>query len=359
MLTRRPLHTLILLLMFLTCMSVPTQAAQMLWVSPENPKLQYVGRFSSDYTSSWTGSTVRCRFVGTSIAAKLITQSKKISYQVIVDGKPTKMIMVTPQADTYILAENLPAGEHTVELFRRCEAYFGAARLGGFELSEGAKLLTVPVAKRKVMVIGDSITCAYGSEEPNRSKGNTAENENGYMSYAAITARNLDADIMMVCWSCRGMYRNRNLEHKPGQETMPVLFDRIIPQDKNSKWDINSYKPQVVIINLGTNDLYRGKEQKPALTQENYLGAYRQIVAKLKANYPGVQIFACIGPMAHKPVSDWLTEYQSEDEAIHTVIFPGYNGVNEDIGGHWHPANSKMIKMADQLTGDIKTVLKW
>jgi lysophospholipase L1-like esterase len=269
------------------------------------------------------------------------------------------MIIATPDSDSYVLAENLDAGEHTVELFRRCEAYFGVARFAGFELSEGAKLLPVPVAKRKVLVLGDSITCAYGSEEPDKSKGNTAENENGYMSYAAITARNVDADIMMVCWSGRGMYRNRNLEHNPGQDTMPVLFNRIIPQEANSTWDTNSYKPQVVIINLGTNDLYRGKDQKPELTKENYLGAYRQTVAKLKAAYPGVQIFACIGPMAHKPVSDWLTEYQAEDSDVHAVIFPGYQDHPEDIGGHWHPANSKMVKMADQLTAEIKKVMKW
>ncbi len=359
MLIKRNTGLSILFVTLLTSLATMVQAVETQAISPNDPNLQYVGRFTSDFKSSWTGSTVRCHFDGTFIAAKLLTHNKKIAYAVIVDGKPTKTIMVTPKSSYYVLAENLPAGQHTVELFRRCEAYFGIVRFEGFEVNKTAKLLPVTVAKRKVMVIGDSITCAYGSEATDKSQGNTAENENGYMSYAAITARNVEADIMMVCWSGRGMYRNRGINDKPGVETMPVLFDRIIPQDKNSKWDIDSYKPDVVIINLGTNDLYRGKDQKPALTQENYLGAYRDMVAKLKTTYPGVQVFACIGPMAQKPVSDWLTEYQNEDEAVHAVIFPGYNGVNEDIGGHWHPSNSKMIKMADQLTGEIKKVMKW
>ncbi|MAX26169.1 MAG: hypothetical protein CMJ19_16860 [Phycisphaeraceae bacterium] len=359
MLIKRNTGLSILFVTLLTSLATMVQAVETKAVGPNDPRLQYVGRFTSDFTSSWTGSTVRCHFEGTYIAAKLITSSKKISYAVIVDGKPTKTIMVTPESSYYVLAENLAAGEHTVELFRRCEAYFGTVRFEGFEVDKTAKLLPVTVAKRKLMVIGDSITCAYGSEATDKAQGNTAENENGYMSYAAITARHVEADIMMVCWSGRGMYRNRGINDKPGYETMPVLFDRIIPQDKNSTWKRDSYKPDVVIINLGTNDLFRGKDQKPALTMDHYLGAYRQMVAKLKANYPGVQIFACIGPMAQQPISDWLTAYQSEDDAVHTVIFPGYNGVQEDIGGHWHPSNIKMVKMADQLTGEIKTVMKW
>tara|TARA_Y100000589_G_scaffold263747_2_gene254281 strand:- start:1228 stop:2268 length:1041 start_codon:yes stop_codon:yes gene_type:complete len=333
--------------------------AESVVVLPDDAHIQYVGRFTADKTFGWTGSNIRCRFVGTSITAKLTTKSKKIALQVIVDGEPTHVIFVTPNESTYNLAQNLSPGEHQVELFQRTEAYFGQTTFNGFELSEGAKLLPIPQAKRKLMVLGDSITCAYGSEESDRSKGNTAENENGYMSYAAITARQVDADIMMICWSGRGMYRNRGINDVPGQGTIPVLFDRVLPLNDKQTWEMASYVPDVVIINLGTNDLYRGKDQKPELTKENFVGAYRKTVDRLKAAYPKVQIFACIGPMAQQPISDWLADLASEDDAIHAVTFPGYNGVNEDIGGHWHPANSKMQKMADQLTGEIKSIMKW
>lgn len=341
-------------------LSLSASFTQALTVTPDDPHLQYVGRFTTDHTFGWTGSTIRCKFVGTQATAKLITKSQKITLQIVIDGKPTDVVYVTPNQTDYVVAKDLPAGEHTLELFQRTEGYFGTARFDGFELSDGAKLLPVPMAKRKLMVLGDSITCAYGSEESDRSKGNTAENENGYMSYAAITARKLDADIMMICWSGRGMYRNRGLKDVAEQNTVPVLFDRILPNAEEPKWDMASYTPDVVIINLGTNDLYRGSnKEKSELTKEEYFSAYRKIIARLRGAYPKVEIFACIGPMALKPISEWLPDLDSEFEYVHAVAFPGYGDVQEDIGGHWHPANSKHQKMADQLAEEISKVLKW
>lgn len=287
-------------------------SAHALTVAPDNSNLQYVGRFTNNKMFEWTGSSIRCRFENSpTIKAKLITSSKMITFQVIVDDKPTKVIYAVKDQPDYVVAENLTPGEHTVELFQRTEAYFGITQFGGLELADGAKLLPLPVAKRRLMVLGDSITCAYGSEAPNRNTGNTAENENGYMSYAAIAARELDADIMMICWSGRGIYRNRGINDKPGEETIPAMFDRILPRSKKADWKTSSYVPDVVVINLGTNDLYRGKEkQKPALTEENYLGAYRQMIARLRSAYPKVQIVACIGPMALAPITNWLPELE-------------------------------------------------
>ena len=346
----------ILLLILITSL---TANAQTFSVASDDAHIQYVGRFTDDHTFGWTGSSIRCRFVGTTISAKLVTKQKKIALQVIVDGVPTSVLYVTPDQSNYVLAENLTPGEHQVELFQRTEAYFGQTTFMGFELSQGAKLLPIPQAKRKLMVLGDSITCAYGSEESDRSKGITVENQNGYMSYAAITARQVDADIMMICWSGRGMYRNRNLNHKPGEDTIPVFFDRVLPRQNEPKWKMDSYVPDMVVINLGTNDLYRGKEQKPALTKENYLEAYRKMITRLKGAYPKVQIIASIGPMAHKPITEWLPDLDNEFDDVHFIDFPGYGEHPQDIGGHWHPSNSKMQKMADQLTSEIKKVMKW
>jgi hypothetical protein len=163
---------------------------------------------------------------------------------------------------------------------------------------------------------------------------------------------------MMICWSGRGIYRNRNMKNDR-ENTIPVLFDQVLPLKAQPVWDMNSYKPDVVVINLGTNDLHRGKEEKSALTQEEYLGAYRQMIKKLKDAYPEVQIFACIGPMAQKPITEWLPVLDREYDYVHFVDFPGYGDAQEDIGGHWHPANSKHQKMADQLAGEIRKVMKW
>lgn len=337
------------------CLSVVS--AQTTVVSPENSNLSYVGRFSSSHTFGWSGSSVRCRFEGTDAVAKLKTSGKKIALQVVLDGVPTQVLFVTSDKQSYVVAQNLSHGEHTLELFQRTEAYFGQTQFLGFELSANAKLRPIAKAKRRLMVLGDSITCAYGSEEADRSKGNTAENENAYMSYAPITARALDADIQMICWSGRGLYRNRGLKNDQAN-TIPILFDRTLPLKENPKWQMSNYAPQVVIINLGTNDLTTRNDQKPKLQKEQYLGTYKKMIQRLRKSYPEVQIFACIGPMAVEPISDWLLELEQAYPFVHRVTFPRFEGDNE-IGGHWHPSNFKHKLMAEQLTPAIRSVMKW
>jgi hypothetical protein len=65
-----------------------------------------------------------------------------------------------------------------------------------------------------------------------------------------VLARSLDAELSTVAWSGKGVYNNYNGNRV---EPMPKLYDRAVPNDKNSPWDF-SWQPDLIIINLGTND---------------------------------------------------------------------------------------------------------
>ena len=104
-------------------------------------------------------------------------------------------------ATTTPIAQGLAAGTHVVELYRRTEASQGEAQFLGFDFGSG-KLLSPPAAKaRRIELVGDSISCGYGDEGANQSCPFTADTENHYLSYGALAARAVDAELITVAWS--------------------------------------------------------------------------------------------------------------------------------------------------------------
>ena len=59
---------------------------------------------------------------------------------------------------------------------------------------------------------------------------------------------------------------------------MAELFDRILPEsDKELRWDMTTYVPDAVVINLGTNDLSGMHGPFGAKEQELFVAAYKGV----------------------------------------------------------------------------------
>lgn len=326
-------------------------------VKPGNENLVLVGRFTDDFTFDWSGCSVRFKFKGTAANVLLKTCRSSAGLQVVVDGKPTRTLITNKNQERYALAADLENKEHSVEIFKRTEGFLGQLRFEGLQLSEGAALLPSKMKERKIMVLGDSITCGYANEEPDLKKGNTSQNENGYMSYAPVAARELDAEIMMICCSGRGIYRNRDMQNDRNG-VIPELFEQTLFLNKATKWDHTKYIPHAIVINLGTNDFedYKGKKQE--LTKENFLGAYRTFIKRLREVYPDAKIIASIGPMRIKPVSTWLAELETEFKGVISLVYPRKNG-KQYLGGHWHPSVEMDKEMAKPLVAKLRQICDW
>lgn len=324
-------------------------------VGPDHDAIRTVGRFTDDYRFGWTGCRIEMETDAQTVDAELQSVAGgPAGMTVVVDGE-ARFLKVVPGQTVYRLAEGLPPGRHRIELFKRSEGQRGCVQFNGFALSEGAQLFEVEASERRILVVGDSITCGYGNEAASIEEGNTIENENGYMSYAAIAARRLDADLMMVCWSGRGMYRNRQ-KNNDTAETMPVVFDRTLPLSAEPEWDHRRYVPDVTVINLGTNDQSTHGGKNP-LQKSDYIGAYKKFIRKIRSFAPDSHVIVSIGPMAYGELGNWLEEIAGELEDVSVLVYARPQGQG-DVGGHWHPSVAKHKKMADELVEKIKTVMR-
>jgi hypothetical protein len=212
--------------------------------------------------------------------------------------------------------------------------------------------------------IGNSITCGYGNEGPNKECKFSASNENGYMAYGAITARAFNAEYCAVAFSGKGIYKNYD---ESMEETIPELYDRALTFKENVQWDFKKYIPEVVVINLGTNDFAHSNPDSAA-----FVGKYEEFVKTIRKNYPQAHIICINGPMmndqwpAGSKALSTLKRYvngmvdrfnKSGDAKIYSFFLSPHGALG--YGCDWHPNIRQHVKSAGELTKFIKEKTGW
>ena len=272
----------------------------------------------------------------------------------------------------YLIPTPFNNGEF-ITLSKATEAHVGEVKFYGIEMKEKASAVFDRAKAMNIQFIGNSITCGYGNmvsiEAPpagNPLTGFHPENQNAYESYAMQTARNLNAAPMLVCFSGRGMYRNFDSDTI---ETIPKIYDRIHLQNKNSAiWDHTQQIPDIIVINLGTND-YFGESQNKPLNDSVFIQTYIQFVERLIRYYPMAKIVCVNSPMlndtwpAGKMCSTRLQmciqNVQEHFQAKGNTQIYRFSFAPESApyGEDYHPSLATHTKMAEELSTFIQTVV--
>jgi len=330
-------------------------------VKPANSLVRYNGRFDwrmpDAPCASFPGSEVIVRFSGTAIAARLST-TRNDQIQVVIDGKPTSVLALSKEPALYVVGQDLPLGEHTVILFKRTEAAFGVTRFYGLQLAADARLLAAPMARRNIEFVGDSITCGYGDEALNEKERVSAVTSNHYMTYAAIAARRLLADHVAVAVS------GIRLTEISGSVSMPSVYLRVDPDSKDPEWDFSRGPvPDVVVINLGTNDFRTG-----TLGESDWKGSYFRFLDFVRSKRPRAHIFLTNGPImgpseALEHLQRWNREVVAQrraagDTRIEVLDFD-VQKPTDGYGSDFHPSVRTHERMAAQLAAAIDKAVNW
>ena len=338
--------------------------AQQSIIKSNDPHIHYMGRVMvKDSTAmlSWSGTAVKINFNGTGVKAVLKDEKGENTFNVIVDGKVTGIIHPDTSEQAYTLVAGLPAGEHSLELYKRTEWAMGRTWFYKFAV-DGSILPAPAVKKRKIEFFGNSITCGYAVEDTTGLDRGTAPYENGYISYAAITARHYDAEFSAIAKSGIGVM----ISWFP--LIMPEMYDRLDPTDSTSKWDFSRYTPDVVVINLFQNDSwiikkpdheqFKARFGDKAPGPDQIIMAYRNLVGLIRSKYPEASIICALGSMdAAREDAPWFGYIEKavaalNDKKIYTHSF-GY----KNTGGH--PSAAEQAAMAADLIRFIDQEIKW
>ncbi|PCC74383.1 Lysophospholipase L1 [Nannocystis exedens] len=322
----------------------------------EPPGVHYVGRHDDSDPSairmSWSGVGAVVRFAGTDLHVSLDDAGRY--FTVVVDGVVQPPLATQPGAQTYPLATGLAPGEHTVELYRRTEGSFGVTTVLGFDIT--GELLSPPPVTRRIQVIGDSISCGYGNEGVSPC-GFSAETENHYLTYGAVAARAVGAELHTIAWSGKGMVNNYGDDVF---EPMPQIYDRTIAGDGGTAWDHARWQPDVVVINLGTNDFSTDKD--PA--EDVFVPAYVAFLTHLRAVYPDAFILP-VAPLLWGDEAIMVAGYlQSAVDQRHQagdmdVAFADINAEPNGWGCDGHPSVATHEAMGQNLVNALGEHLGW
>jgi lysophospholipase L1-like esterase len=236
---------------------------------------------------SWPGVYFEGRFRGTGVG--IVLNDSAADYDVQVDGA-TVATLVKPGRTTRWV-NGLRNTEHTVRLVKRNESQWVGSEFGGFVAAPGGAILGKPAARgRQIEFIGDSLTVGYGNTSGSRdcSGDQVSSTTNTNLSYGALAARGLGADYQVNAFSGKGMVRNYN-GGEPGNHYRSY-YDRALLHVPGDVWDKGSWRPQLVVVYLGTNDFSTALNPgEPWTTEDQLAAAYRtaygEFVQKLRARY--------------------------------------------------------------------------
>jgi lysophospholipase L1-like esterase len=332
-------------------------------VSEPMELIHYLGRFDlSDPAapaSSWPGSAVAARFSGTGLDVDLHDDGQNF-FEVSIDGAAPTLLATDGGKDTYPLATGLADAEHEVVLFRRTESFQGVVHFHAFNPQGGGKIIPSPLPfKHHLELIGDSITCGYGNEGMGPGCGFTPDTENEWLAYGSIAARSLKAEQHVIAYSGKGAYRDYSGNTS---DQMPVLYERTFAENSNVQWNFSSWKADVVVLNLGTNDFAKGDPGQA------YVDAYAGMVKQIRGHYPEAYIVCAVGSMLGggdlaqdiKYVKGVVAAANTAGDAKVSFVDLGQQDGNANgLGCDYHPSLKTHQIMADTLAAAIKALTGW
>ena len=374
---KRTIFALFLTLATLGASAIVTVPLKGTVVKPTDQHIQYTGRISFTHPDrpAWNfpGVQIIAAFEGTSL--RMIAKPRSGYFMAQIDeAEPFKVAFRGERDSVVTLATALPDGRHLVRLMYVIEGYEFFPEFWGFVLDEGRQLVDAPaLPSRKIEFIGNSITCGYGNEGLKKEEGFDYATENHYYSYASIVARNLQAQHWVVARSGIGAYRNYDgLKTGNPESNMPVQYEytgyawkpelRKEATFLQEKWDFSRYQPDVVCINLGTNDLSTPNYDLSLLKQ-----GYKKLLKMVRQHNPKAKIVFLTGSMLYnrelqlaKQVLDEVTSeaQKAGDKEVYRFDMSPIQS-NEWYGNDYHPNIYQDEKMAGELTAYLRSLMNW
>ena len=365
---------LILLVAALCCYGAQSQVR----ISPASSAIKAAGRIDKSnpdrFAFDMPGITFEMKFKGSTSVAAILKGSRQTYFHAFINGAPItdsagKQKLFSSNADsTIMLASNLKKNkEYHVVLSKRTENLDNIpSEFMGFVLDSKAHPLDAAslYKTRKIEVLGNSITCAFGVESKDKDSKFSAHTENSHLSYAMILARAFDADVQLTARSGRGVVRNYADKGKVATQSATVtqLFERYMESVPSKPWDF-SFKPDLVIVNLGSNDY----STLPHPDKAVFIDTYLKLLTRIRTEYgPSIPILCVAPPRLNEDgfnaVYEMVTIQRTLYQDLNTHFVAASRALlvlDKDFGAAMHPGGDGQKKIAQTLAPTISSVTGW
>ena len=263
-------------------------------------------------------------------------------YTVYVDGvRQEKRFNVPSGEATLTIASFAEGGVHTIRILKQTESQNSISILKSLEFT--GYFEEAPAEKELLIeFIGDSITSGYGNLCKNgASNPGNALNQDATQTYAYLTAEKLDADHSLVSYSGIGVAKG----------WPDFLMEEFFAADSycrstNTAYE-KSFTPDIVVINLGTNDRTKGAN---ATTFMNKAKALINLIRETDGDdVKIIWVSNMMGDSLQTFAGKAITALGGEAKGLYTCPLP-----QEQTGGGGHPSLAGHTAAADVLVKFIQ-----
>ena len=306
----------------------------------------------------YTNSSFTVHFRGTKLSAVLRTgENDPINapaVRIYVDGEAVSEHVLETVVQELTLFQSEQPEEHTIRVVKFTEA--GMSYVGLTVLNYDGELLPVPEDTRtKALFIGDSITCGFGVLGAPDAEY-TLRDEDGELSYAGVLAKRMNWNAEWVSVSGHGMFA----EYTGDPEN---VLPREFPYtnwfyDKEIREDYSRFQPDIVVINLGTND--QDPMKANPWVRKGFLSKYETFLYTLRIAYPKAKILCVLGTLAPGmfPLVEQVIEKVKKEgmEEVYGLELP-FHDVEHDGMACGHPSKITHEKDAKRIEDFVRSYM--
>jgi lysophospholipase L1-like esterase len=303
----------------------------------------------------YPGVTLEVTFTGSQLTVDAAGGADSL-LDVIVDGAEPTILRPGPGLHSIALVKDAQPGPHRVSLVHRTETWLGLVSIAGFS-TDGRFGPAPPLPARKLLVLGDSVSCGANMER-------VGDKSNPYwwnarISYGMLLGRALQAQVQLVCYGGRGLVRSWN--GRTDEANLPDFYQLAIaaavpPSADPVKWQQTGYDPDLILVAIGTNDFTTGIPERDA-----YVAAYESFVRTLLRDHPHAQLVLTEGAILNGEKKDRLSAYLLEtvqragSPRVHAIPSEYHPGDAADA----HPTTAQHVQMADELAPRLRRLMGW
>lgn len=315
---------------------------------------------------TFNGTKCSITVTGDSNALNASNADNQARVGIYVNGERVIDDMVDNLQETYDVFESDTPKDVTISIVKLSESPMSTIGIKEIKAT-GSKIAPTPNKDVLIEFIGDSITCGYGIDDPDKDHHFSTKTEDVTKAYAYRTAQALNADYSMVSFSGYGIVSGYTNDKKVAAQTVPQFYTKLgyswaangsfVPA--NVDWDFSKRQPDVIVVNLGTNDDSYTKTDSER--KQEYCDGYVEFLKKIRANNPDAKILCTLGIMGDRlfeQVQLAVNNYTEEtgDTNISTMKFD-VQLPDDGYSADWHPSVTTHEKASEKLAAEIKALL--
>lgn len=348
--------------------------------APTSKYVKYIGRTYLSSNVLWlahSGTGAEFTFKGTKAIVTLVgdntsavknNDTNYARYAIYVNNKLVKDGLMDKSEKKITVLNSESSKTNTIKILKLSESANSTLGIKKISVS-GTKIQPTKAKELLIEFIGDSITCGYGVDDPNKNHHFSTATEDFTKTYAYKTATALKADYSAVSFSGYGIisgYTSNTVRNE--NQILSKYYDKVgfsygkfagTKEPSSIAWSFKN-QPDVVVINLGTNDDSYVKND--SVKQEEYVKGYTAFLKQVREKNPEAKILCTLGIMGDSLFSSLekaVNEYKStsKDENVSTMKFD-VQLAKDGYGADWHPSEATHKKAAEKLTAEIKKLLE-